>query len=650
MLVSTLFAEEPEGETPISLPEIVVEAERKPLDPTRESLNNEEITKIPGTGGDLITSIFSLPGVVASSYGADFYVRGSGPFDNQVLLDQVPVILPFHFVGFISTINADFIKDMDFYAGGFSARYGNAMGSIIDLTSREGRKDRVATRLNISPVIADLRLEGPVGTKGSFIITGRDGLIEHYPLAAEGEDTVIPIFSDYQAKLDYELNSQHRLSLLSFGSHDDFSLKYAKTDPLDPAVSSFGSRMDIQSQGISLRSAFTPHLSSELTLFHNDMKQKLNIGPDLFLIVDNEQVHLKDHFIYDLNAHTITTGFDVGYGIYGVRSRFVRSPTEGEADFTVTDAPKVTVDLKDNGYGGAYYLEDKVDITPHLETTYGIRFDYFSPTDNTNISPRISLRATVAEDQQIKVAYGHYYQWPERNGEFIEGFGTPTIEHERAIHYILGYENRLTSNLDLDIQTYYKDLNHLIVPSDNAGVVLDNDGIGISRGVELLLRHRLTDRFFGWVSYAYSDSIRKSHAGDRWHYSDYDRPHSLTLLGNYQLNPRWNIGTRFQYVSGEPFTPLVSTTFDPAANSYQFQFGDVNSSRLPPTHRLDLRIEYKKQYDRLRWTGYFEIWNVYNRLNPVGISYVENKTEKNVKQEFATLFGILPFFGISVEF
>ncbi len=259
----------------------------------------------------------------------------------------------------------------------------------------------------------------------------------------------------------------------------------------------------------------------------------------------------------------------------------------------------------------------------------------------------MAARFDLNDRQQIRAAYGHYYQWPDRNGEFIEGFGTPGIKSQRAIHHIVGYTHQLRPALELDIQTHYKELDHLIVNSDEPGVTYDNDGEGNTKGVELFLRRRLTDRFFGWVAYGYSESRRRNHANESFRISDFDRPHTVNLVGSVQGKGAWSFSSRFRFISGAPYTPVIGARPD-SKNPSRFLplYGEINSSRLPAAHFLDIRIEQKKIYNTWTMLVYYEILNVYNRKNALTVRYSDDFK----KEELITLPGIIPNIGVIIEF
>jgi outer membrane receptor protein involved in Fe transport len=635
---------------PISMLEIVVETEHKPPDPGRQTLQREEVRKIPGTGGDLLMAVQNLPGVAAATaFQGDFYARGSGPLDNKVLLDQAPVFQTYHFGGFISTINSDIIKTMDFYAGGFGARYGDAMGAVLDITSREGREDFIGSRINLSPVLIEGRVEGPIGEESTFFVAGRRGLIEYLPLPTDEGTTAIPVFNDYQAKLSTDLSDRHELSLLLFGSHDRFIFETDDPDPRDPALTSLNLHLDFHDQAITLRSHHTPQLSSTLTLVNDYHVEDFRIGTDLSGKDLIEDVWLKGHFAYEFPAHTLAAGFEAGHAWYHIDARFIRPCGEGDPGCNVTDQEPFDVDLSDTTHWEGLYLEDILHIASRLDLTLGGRYDYLDAIHDAAAGPRVSALLYLTEDRRIKAAYGYYYQWPEPV-QFVEGFGTPDLRLNQAVHYVLGYEQEFSPEVDLDLQVYYKDLDDLVVVSDDPALIYDNEGIGYAEGVEVLIRHRLTDRFFGWAAYGYSVSKRKDHPGEDWRLSDYDRPHTVTLVASYQLTHHWNVGTRWRYSSGAPYTPVVGTSCvddDCATNGYDPIYDtDINSKRFPPSHRLDFRAEYKETHDTWILTWYFEVWNLYNRRNAIGIDYSDDFSEK----EFVTEPGIIPFIGVTVEF
>jgi outer membrane receptor protein involved in Fe transport len=630
---------------PISMMEIIVETERKPVDPGRQTLRQEEITKIPGSGGDVIMAIQNLPGVIhQGGYAGGLLTRGSGPFDNTILLDQMPVLQPLHFVGFVSAVNSDLIRSADFYAGGFSTQYGSAMGGVLDMTSREIRTDRWGTKLDINPTVSEARVEGPISEDSSLYLAVRRGFLEY--IIDDPETTVIPIFNDYQIKFSSTLSTRHQLNLLSFGSYDNLFVKSHEVDARDPFANQVSLKMKGHTQGASLQSHINDRLQSTLTLFNDYNVQNLRLGPDLNLTVTADQVRIRSRFINDLLKHRLNFGFEAGHGWYKIVSHFIRLCGEGEPSCTVTDLPRVDENYKDTAYGAGAYLEDTVHINPMWDFTLGGRVDYLYPTRALDWSPRTSTLVHLNDRQRIKVAYGSYYQWPNQNGEFSRGFGTPTIGSNRSIHHVMGYEHQVSSSLDIDLQLYYKRFDHLIVPSNTPGVVFNNDGVGYAKGGEILLRHRPLHRFFGWLSYAYSESERRSHPGEPWRLSDYDRPHAATLVASYQISHRVNFGGRFRYLSGAPYTPVIGSRFDTTLNLNRPVYGPVNSDRLPAPHHLDLRLEYKERKNTYIMTSYVEIWNVYNNPAVYGFTYNDDFSVKKP----AKGLGLIPFAGVMIEF
>jgi hypothetical protein len=628
---------------PIAMMEIVVETERKAPDPGRQTLKVDELQQVAGTGGDVIMAIQTLPGVAPpGGFSGSFLTRGSGPFDNTVLLDQMPVFQANHIIGFVSTINSDLIHSADFYSGGFSSRYGNTMGGVIDITSRAIRTDRLGFRLDLNPAVSEGRIEGPLNEDSQFYAAARRSFLQY--IISDPKTTVIPIFNDYQIKWNTTRLSRHQLSFLSFGSYDSFFLKNNEVDAQDPLTSHLATKQVDHIQGLSLKSHYHEQLSSTITLYNNYNVRKVSLPPDLELTTRLDQVRLIGHFVNDRITHRPVFGFEIGHGWYKMQSHFVRLCGEGEPSCNFTHQPRIDTNYRDRAYGAGTYLEDTVPLTPRWDVTAGGRIDYFYPTRALNWSPRLSTLFHLNDSQRVKAAYGYYYQWPNLQGEFVEGFGTPTIGSNRSIHYVTGYEHQLTPALDLDLQLYHKDFNFLIVPSNKPGVIFDNDGVGYAQGAEVLLRHQHGGPFFGWFSYAYSKSKRQNHPEEAIRISDYDRPHAATWVASYQWEDRIRFGGKFRYLSGSPYTPIVG--FAPNANGNIPIYGRTNSDRLPSTHQLDLKWEYKKRHNEYITTSYLEVWNVYNHQAIHGFTYNNDFSVKKPERGL----GLIPFAGVTIEF
>jgi len=283
----------------------------------------------------------------------------------------------------------------------------------------------------------------------------------------------------------------------------------------------------------------------------------------------------------------------------------------------------------------------------------GIRFDYFSRTDESSLAPRLTARLAVGDHWTLKGGVGLYHQEPSFD-ETDSVFGNPDLHLESAVHYSAGVEWRPLEHLLIDATGFYKDLRDLVSRTDatverggeTVPLNFDNGGEGRAYGLELLVRHELSNHFTGWLSYTLSRSERRDNGSSDYRLFDYDQTHILTLVGTYELPRNWSIGARFRLVSGKLVTPRVGAVYSADDGVYEPIYGDVNSERMPPFHQLDIRLDKKWIYDNWVLTAYLDVQNVYNHANPEGYSYNFDYSEKRVRQGLP----IIPVIGIKGEF
>jgi hypothetical protein len=261
-------------------------------------------------------------------------------------------------------------------------------------------------------------------------------------------------------------------------------------------------------------------------------------------------------------------------------------------------------------------------------------------------SPRTSLNWDVVPDATVaKFAWG-IYQQPPGADESIEGFGNPKLNMNRSFHYVAGVNQKFSKEIDADVQLYYKDMDNLVVKSSKPEEIYSNEGVGFAYGGEFLLRHHLTSRFFGWLSYGYSHSMRRDHKYDKYRLFSYDQPHVINALASYQLTPEWSVSGKWRYSTGTLYTPIKDAIYDTDLDRWIPVSGELNSMRMPDYHRLDGRVERKYVYESWILTAYAEMQNVYLHKNPLGVSYSADYKE----QEMATFLPFLPYIGIAAEF
>jgi outer membrane receptor for monomeric catechols len=235
----------------------------------------------------------------------------------------------------------------------------------------------------------------------------------------------------------------------------------------------------------------------------------------------------------------------------------------------------------------------------------------------------------------------------QANPAFVaDGFGNPNLKIETSTHFSLGGSHRFTDAITLDLTGFYKDFAQLVRPSDNPDVAYENTGSGRAYGMEVLLRHALTERFYGWLAYTLMRSERQDTPGAAYRVFDFDQTHNLVVIGQYKITPTWQVGVRFRYVTGNPTTPITGGVYDADKGTYTPRSGAVNSDRLDAFHQLDIRVDKMWNFDTWQLVTYLDVQNVYNRANPEGVNY---NFDFSQQQNQAGL-PIIPSFGLRGQF
>ena len=633
--------------------EIVITGKKKPISvSSKVAVTSSEIKRIPGTGGDALKAIQALPGVsTIGEFSGQLCVRGGGPEDNSFYFDRISLFYPYHFGGFSSTLNNKIIKKVDVYAGGFDAKYGDAQ-AVIDIFSRDGKKEEFSSKIDINMLMAEGLLEGAFGENSLWYLAGRRSYIDLFPIKAD-VIVALPRFWDYQTKLTYELGSNHFLNFTAFGSEDFMKLRLKEEDVTnDPDLAGvFHWRSGFHTQGISLKSAISPSISSNFTLSHNYMLWDISMGKGYFIRSEPHVYNLRGDMDFTLSEkYSVETGFNAGFSDFTMEAFFVRPPAEESAGYpSFTDSPKVESDIKDSSVFGNAYAQLKYTPIEPVSLTLGGRGDYYDVLDEFTVSPRASLSLKLSNGADLKFACGEYGQLPQ-DYQSAPDWGNTALSSIIAYHYVLELERRFSENTLGKITLYYKQLDDLITSAPPEKNYYLNQGEGFVRGIEIFLRRKETERFFGWLSYSYSLSKRKDRPDTPWRFYSYDQTHVLTAVANYKLTSTWEIGGKWRYSTGTPYTPVIDAVevVDDTGETQRWRaiFGEKNSERLTPYHRLDLRLSKDFKIKSVNFTAYLEIMNVYNHKNMMAVSYNEDYTEK----EKAYSLPIIPYFGITASF
>jgi len=664
--------------------EITVQGERPPREVTRRTIERREIDRIPGTSGDALRSLQSLPGVARPPGLAGLLiVRGSAPNDTQVYVDGALVPLVYHFGGLSSVVPTELLDKIDFYPGNFSARYGRVGGGIVDVglrtpnTQCNGPYGEVTDRrgcfhgmAQVDLIDGRLMLQGPLPMKDwTFAVAGRRSWIDAWlkPVLenAGSSVTAAPVYYDYQAIIDRKTNSS-RFSLRLFGSDDKFRIIVTDPAAQDPA---FGGALSFGTSFWRGQALFETDLtrsvsSTSMVSFGKD-NVGFSVGNFLFSL-NNTALYARHEFGFKIAPGIkLNTGLDFAVAPYEVTVRFPQPPRPGEPDpGPFASRPPKESHEESTVFRPAWYVEAELQPTRRLRVVPGARIDYARDSGHADFAPRLVARYDLVrgtdpdrpEVQQrrttLKGGVGAFYQPPQFQ-ETNPVFGTPGLSSNRSTHYSFGVEQEITRQIELSLEGFYKDLTNRVsrAPNASGSYTYSNRGSGSVIGLEMLLKYKPSKRFFGWVAYTLSRSVRRDTPDSPEYLFQYDQTHNLIMLGSYRLGRGWEFGGRFRIVSGNLDTAVLPAPALPAlyaadAAAYSPLQGKPYSTRLPVFHQLDLRIDKRWQFKTWRFSTYLDIQNVYNNAAVEGLTYNYNYS----RQSYQTGIPIIPSLGMRGEF
>ena len=618
--------------------DIDVEGERPPREPTQRTVTAEEIRKIPGTNGDALRAIGNMPGVArVGAFDGLLIVRGSSPRDTQVFVDGTSIPLVYHFGGLSSVVPSEMLERIDFYPGNFGPQYGRATGGIVDVGIRSPKKDKLHGLLQVDLIDARLMVEAPINESTRFMIGGRRSWLDAWlgpALKSSGVGvTAAPVYYDYQAMIEHDLTKETTLRLLAFGSDDGMKLTLNSPDSKDPA---FGGAASLH-QGFwrvqgRVDTRPTDKVRWTTTFSVGPTTENTKIGGMYLDVKDLSLEGRSDVRAKLAPSVTAIAGIDVMRDSFDAAYRLPATSFESEQDSGPTfGKPLVTLKGKGALTRPAAYAMLELSPFPSLKLLPGVRADYDQGSKKWTADPRIAARWDVHAGfprTTIKGGAGLFHQPPEAY-ETIVPFGNKGLSSESATHYSLGFEQELAPPVELSLEGFYKDLNGLVLAAPNAngsenGLSYQNVGSGRTYGSEFMLRYKPGNggRFFGWVAYTLSRSERKDSDDAALYRYDYDQTHILTALASYKLGRGWQVGGRFRYVTGSPYTPEIGGTVDYDAGAYAPVTSTArNSKRLPAFHQLDVRVDKTWQFRSWALSAYLDVQNAYNHQNTESIGY-----------------------------
>lgn len=664
--------------------EVVVEAERNVAAPTQNissvSVSSDFIRSMPALLGE--TDVFRvmqlLPGVKSpSELSSGLYVRGGSPDQNLILLDGVIVYNPSHLGGFLSTFNNDALRDVRLIKGAFPAEYGGRLSSVIDMTMKDGTKEKIQGQGGISLISSRLTVEGPINKDATFMISGRrmylDLLLGLIGTGNGEEETPDYYFYDLNAKLNYKLSESDRLYASGFFGRDVFS-----SNPGNSNSSSFDISWGNSTANLRWAHIFSNEIFSNFSCIYTTYR----FGTDLQFRNGNDSSATSSFFsrsqIRDITLkgdvqyfaaedHILKAGIEATHHLFGTSVSDEFDPQSGE--FIANNNSVNAVDA-------ALYLQDEWHITPQLFANIGSRLYYFQSGGYVRFEPRLQLAYQLTEDVKLTSSFAIANQFLHlivRNDINLPTDlwfpSTSTILPGSSTQGVLGVETTFGEKNEylFTAEAYYKDMRNLYEYKDTASFSLFTplesqftSGRGEAYGVELFLNKRIGD-FTGWVGYTLSWTRRYFDELNRGNpfWARYDRRHDISLTFSYKLSDDIDFGAAWTFGTGFAYTMPVGqyiVDYDSQNPWYSTSklYTERNGYRLPAYHRLDINLGFKLKVFGLPSTLALSVYNVYNRRNPFA-QYVENKYDPNtnesrpVLKQF-TLFPLLPVLSWNFNF
>ena len=583
---------------PVVGEQVAVEAERI-------SLRAKPLQQLPALGeADLLRGLQLLPGIQAvSDISSGLYVRGGGPDQTAILLDDIPLYNPSHLFGLFSTFNPDAIKEVNLYKGAYPAPYGRTLGAVLDVSNREGNRKRTSGRGGVSLISGRLLTEGPVG-QGSWMLAGRRTYLEPVLSAIRSRGVDIPLnyyFYDFNGKVNQRW-SDDTFTVSTYWGQDDLRLDL-EDDEESFAYLRWGNRALTARWTRVFSPALFGHFMAAGSEYESIIALRFLDAP-VRIANSIRDWSLKGDLDYFANRnHTLSLGF---------------LATLFEFHFARSFNERSQLDLRQEPVLLEGYVQDEWRVGSTTQVQLGGRGTYFSVGHRWHFAPRLALSQALSDKVRVKAAGGVYRQHLQLiTTEGFSGgdFWVPldnTVEPGRSYQAVTGVEWTPSQRYQLSVEAYYTDLANLVtvdteVPDDNEAThseaVFNSGGTGWASGLEVFWQRR-TGALTGWIGYALGWTRRTfPELNDgRPFPPKHDRRHDLSFVASYKVGA-WRFGASLAYASGQAFTP-------PSEPSAQ-----LNSARLLPYHRLDVSTSRSFELWRTASEFYVQIFNVYSRRN-----------------------------------
>lgn len=630
--------------------------------------NAQKIIDVPGSLGDPLMAVFSLPGVISESDGGGApAVRGSSPSDNRYLVDGAPAGYVFHAFS-TSIFNENIIQDFELFSAGFGPRYSNAIGGIFDIKLRDPKAQDIHTKVDLSILRAGVFAEGEVTENSAFYLSGRASLLQYFfdSDEVEKEDGIkvqnAPEDTDYQFKYQYRLGDDHKLTLSANGASDLAAAEFTEfsAEVLEEPDFAGNAKIRHTFHNQSLRWQFAAGEGSELDMQVGHYQKSDDTfwgGDSYFFDIATEDVYAVTNYSLVLGAsHNISMGAESHNTEYSYDARFINYLcTEFDPDCELRRGELIVAEDAVTIKEHAAYVNDHWAITDALALDLGVQAHYNDFTEETFIHPRMAITWEFIDNWTLSSSAGSYNRLPDIDKTFPQ-IGNTELQSPTSNHYTLGIKQELANEWSWSVTTYYKTMDDLPLASDVSDdnqPFYTNNVEGEAYGVDLFINKGLTDRWYGWLAISASRSTRTNKLTDIERDYYLDTPLVLNWVMNYQMSDLWTVGTRLTAQTGRAITPIVGIQPNPwFENRILPVYGEPYSENLPMYVRLDLR--FKREMTLWGYSGTYniDVLNALNRRNVTNrqLDYKGTQSAQNFKLEDQVGLGIIPAVGMSLVF
>ncbi len=681
----------------VQLTEIEVTAEklhrRNNIQPSKINLSPRMMKAAPALAEpDLFRTIQALPGVLTTSeFSTGLVIRGGNTDQNLIMLDGITVYNPSHLGGVFSNFIVDGVKEAELIKGAYNAEYGGRLSAVLNVISREGNKNKFKGKVNLSLLSAQTTLEGPF-YKGAWVLSGRRtyfDLVLPKVLPDNINENIPPYyFYDIQSHVFSDITSKDRISLSYYSGIDDL------------LFDTFGLNGRWGNNTVSghYRRVFSERLVGNILIANSRFFTEFGLGGDNGLVSYNE-----------IDDKTLSADFS-WFKSSNSTLKFGAQLKKLGFEYTNKFQDSTQFQIKTEPLEFAQYIKLKYKSNNLFIIEPGLRLNLYDVyPDSLFPDLRLGLKYIITDNRYLNFSVGNYHQFistfqDDFNPSILDNWiaADTSVSPGKSMQVVLGYEEYIKNMYKIQIEGYYKDLKNLLTYEEKrsttdaqvsdeslANIVTPADGYAY--GLELF-GQKMSGKLSGWVAYTYSVSRKIMNSiyadGEQEYYTNWDRTHAFSVLGNYQFNKKWETNWRFALQSGQAYTPIMGYYVQKFPESPEELFrtipGTRNSGRYEPYSRLDVGAVYHAKIGKTNVDFFFQIINTLNRSNTFrkfyslgspyngldddgdwdkdlhdtngngradpGETNVDESDEGKINERSIGLFPILPTFGFTWEF